>query len=191
MSLSDIELFLEFQKNGTMESFEELVDRHRKGVINFFYHFLWDTAMAEDLAQDVFIKLAGGARNYKPTGKFTVFLYRIAQNIWIDYLRKKATLPRQISLEKNIGDDKEDCLKDFIDDKNNSFLDNIIDAERDVIIKNIIKKLSEEQRMVIELSVFRHLGYSEISEIVGIPVNTVKSRMRHAIINLRGLTKNK
>ncbi|MFH1230467.1 MAG: RNA polymerase sigma factor [Planctomycetota bacterium] len=189
MSLSDIELFLEFQENGAIELFEEIVNRHRKGVINFFYHFIWDTALAEDLAQEVFIKLAGGVKNYKPTARFTVFLYRIVQNVWIDYLRKKATLPHQISLEKAVGDDEENCLKDLIDDKSNSSLDDIIDAEEKTIIKNILKRLSNEQRMVVELSVFRHLGYSEISGILGIPLNTVKSRMRQAIINLKDLVK--
>lgn len=189
MSLTDVELFLEFQKNGTVELFEELVNRHRKGVINFFYHFLWDTAMAEDLAQDVFIKLVGGVKNYKPTAKFTVFLYRIVQNVWIDYLRKKSTLPHQISLEKTVGDDKENCLKDLIDDKSNLALDDNIDAEEKTIVINILKKLSDEQRLVVELSVFRHLRYSEISGILEIPLNTVKSRMRQAIIHLKDLIK--
>jgi len=189
MSLSDIELFLEFQKNETVESFEELVNRHQKGVINFFYHFLWDAAMAEDLAQEVFIKLAGGVKSYKPTARFTIFLYRIVQNVWIDYLRKKATLPHQVSLEKTVGDDEEGRLKDLIDDRSNSSLDDIIDAEKKAGIKNILQKLSNEQRMVVELSVFGHLGYSEISEILEIPLNTVKSRMRQAIINLKDLVK--
>jgi RNA polymerase sigma-70 factor (ECF subfamily) len=191
MSLTDIELFVEFRENGTIEAFEEIVNRHRKGMVNFFYHLLWDEAMAEDFAQEVFIKLATAVKNYKPTARFTVFLYRIAQNVWIDYLRKKATLPHQVSLEKKVGDDEEDCMKDLIDGKNPSSVDNIIDREKKTIIRNILKKLSDEQRFVVELSVFRHLGYSEISEILEIPLNTVKSRMRQAIIHLKDLVKDK
>lgn len=187
MSQSDIELFLEFKEHKAIKAFEELVNRYRKAMVNFFYHFIWDETMSDDLAQEVFIKLALSAKTYTPQAKFNTFLYRIAQNLLIDHLRKKSIMPHQVSLEKKVGDDKEECLKDIIASRADSPVDELVNDEKEVVLRNVIKKLPEEQRMVVELSVFRELDYAEIAEIMDVPVNTIKSRMRLALIHLKEL----
>ncbi|MDI6732357.1 MAG: sigma-70 family RNA polymerase sigma factor [Planctomycetota bacterium] len=189
MSRSDVELFLEFKEQGIVKALEELIERHSKSLVNFFYHFIWDEALANDLAQDVFIKLAISVKNYTPRAKFTTFLYRIGHNLLIDHLRREQRAPaEEFSLDKKVSQDEDNCFGDLIDSQTQSPLQEIIEQEEKESIfsriKNIIKTLSLEQRLVVELSVFRHMTYAEISEILDIPVNTVKSRMRWAIIHL-------
>lgn len=182
-------MFLEFKEQGNLRALEELINRYQKPVVNFFYHLLGDEASSDDLAQEVFIKLARSVRTYTPSAKFTTFLYRIAHNTWLDYGRVNISKPRRVSLEVSIGRDREDCLKDMIDSGAPRPVDELINDEKGVILKNALKAVPEEQRLIVELSVFSHLDYHEIAVILEVPYSTVKSRMKLAIDRLKELIK--
>jgi len=186
---SDIELFLEFQEQGNTRALEELINRHSKSVVNFFYHLLGDETSADDLAQEVFIKLALSVKNYTPSAKFTTFLFRIAHNTWLDYVGAKYFVQRRVSLDKPLGADKDDCLKDMIDSGAPKPVDDLIDNEKESVIRNLLRDVPAEQRLVVELSVFSRLDYREIAGVLDIPYGTVKTRMRLAVARLKELVK--
>lgn len=180
---------MEFQEQGNTRALEELINRHSKSVVNFFYHLLGDETSADDLAQEVFIKLALSVKNYTPSAKFTTFLFRIAHNTWLDYVGAKYFVQRRVSLDKPLGADKDDCLKDMIDSGAPKPVDDLIDNEKESVIRNLLKEVPAEQRLVVELSVFSRLDYREIAGVLDIPYGTVKTRMRLAVARLKELVK--
>ena len=144
----------------------------------------------------MFIKLALSVKNYKPSAKFTTFLFRIAHNTWLDYVGAKYFVQRRVpqgpcwvSLDKPMGADKVDCLKDMIDSGTAKPVDDLIDNEKGNVIRNLLRDVPDEQRMVVELSVFSRLDYKEIAKILDIPYGTVKTRMRLAVKHLKNLVK--
>ena len=92
----DIKLFLAFQR-GDKQSFEKLLDKYEKPVLNFIYRIVGNREDAEDLAQELFLRIYFAAANYKPSAKFSTWLYRIAVNISIDHRRKPVTKLQRIT----------------------------------------------------------------------------------------------
>ncbi|MFA5794598.1 MAG: sigma-70 family RNA polymerase sigma factor [Candidatus Brocadiia bacterium] len=186
MSLSDEELFIKFKKRNDLEAFGTLVLRHQKPLINLFCRLTGDQGIAEDLAQEGFLSLVKGCKHYAPKARFTTLLYRIAQNIWFDYLRIKKKNPHEISLEKPVKDEDGKHVKDFIKDHAISPYDKITAREESELLMLVIKELPEEQRLTVELLIFQQLTYSEAAEIMDVPEGTVRSRMNTAITKLKG-----
>ena len=108
---SDPELMAEFAE-GDETAFDMLVKRHQVGLLNFFHRLVWQHALAEDLSQEVFLKLYTHRKDYEPRAKFTTYLYRIARNCWIDYLRRTKTERKNVSLDSQ--DDEGRSLGDRV-----------------------------------------------------------------------------
>ncbi len=172
---------------GDMDAFERLVSRYRDRLVNFFDGMCNDRALAEDLAQDVFIKLFRARDRYRPSGKFSSYLFTIARNHWYDYLRKEKRTPDALSLETPVGGDPSgDELKSLLRDESADEPDDrLLEEKRKDKLHRLVSKLPDEQRMVIVLSCFEHRPHDEISEIMDIPVGTVKSRKYLAIKKLK------
>src|SRR5258706_10259623 len=90
-------------KTGELGAFTQLVDRHQRSLINFFYHLCWDRQSSEDCAQEVFLRVYSHRESYEPSAKFTTFLFRIARNLWIDRVRSAAVHGKPLSLESTGG----------------------------------------------------------------------------------------
>src|SRR6187549_1798973 len=90
-------------KSGELEAFNALVARHQRSLINFFYHLCWDRQVAEDCAQEVFLRVYSHLNTYEPQAKFTTFLFRIARNLWIDRVRTAAVHGKPLSLQRPSG----------------------------------------------------------------------------------------
>ena len=181
---TDAELMLEF-KAGDSVAFEKLVKRHEVGLINYFYRMLWDRAAAEDLTQEVFIKVYSHAQDYEPRAKFATYIYRIARNSWIDHLRRNKRRRRDISLDAEIDD--EFSLYDSVTIREDSPVEV---ARKHEFIEHLIAaidSLPEEQKSCFVLSEIRNMSYAEIAETLRIPVGTVKSRMHNAMKKLRNI----
>jgi len=183
---SDTELIAAFKK-GSLPAFTELVERHQRSLINFFYHFSWDRQVAEDCAQDVFVKLHRHLDTYEPQAKFTTFLYRVARNLWIDKLRAGAGDPKPVSLESPVSYGEERTLRDRLPARAATPLEILEKEEAEEAVRRAIDALPEEQKMVVVLSERQGLKYQEIGEILEIPVGTVKSRMHTAVEKLKEL----
>ncbi len=182
---SDTELMLRFKQQHDQEAFSELVSRHQKSLINFFYRLVWNQEKSEDLAQEVFIKLIKGVRTYEPRAKFTTFLYRIARNLWIDKLRCGQISTKTVSLDSPIDQDKEKPLSELIAGESSNQTEDIANKELVNRLKKLISGLPEEQQVILNLTYFEGMAYQEVAKIVDIPLGTVKSRLHAAISKLK------
>lgn len=173
-----------YQK-GDERAFEILYWRHQRGIFNFICHFIGESGnYAEELFQDVFLKVVKSSNRYKPTAKFTTWLYQIARNGCIDHFRKMKHR-RITSLAQPIDDDEEMDMESTIAHPNPTPEQNARTSEISEILKKAIGTLSEEQREVFLMREDLDLSFAEISELIGCPINTAKSRMRYALEHLR------
>jgi RNA polymerase sigma-70 factor (ECF subfamily) len=172
-------------KKGDLQAFSELVERHQRSLVNFFFHLSWDRHVAEDCAQEVFLKLYARMAQYEPQAKFTTFLFRVAKNLWIDKLRAGAGNPKPVSLESPTSSGGERPLRDRVAARIQTPLEILEEEEQEDALRRAIDALPEEQRLVVVLSERLELRYREIGEILEIPVGTVKSRMHAAVEKLK------
>jgi RNA polymerase sigma-70 factor (ECF subfamily) len=176
---------------GSEPAFEELVRRHRKGVLNYMYRMVQNRQVAEELTQETFLALVKNAQRYEPTAKFTTYLYAIASNmVSKEWLRAKRR-PKFFSLSsfwnrktheegemnpfEHVADDKACILAEF--ERN----------EVSEAVNAALRHLPDHQREAFVLRRFRDLSYEEIAEVTDTPVGTVKSRVVRAERALRPL----
>lgn len=169
-------------RDGDREAVIGIVERYQNELIGFFYHLSWDQLTAEELAQDVFVRLYNARERWQPTARLRTWLYRIAHNLWIDHLRRRRSL---VSLDAERGDEGM-RLSDTIAARPDIDPDA---RERDDEIRSRVRaalaELPDGQREVFILANDQGLKYHDISAILGIPEGTVKSRMHHAVRFLR------
>lgn len=182
MVKTDAELMIAFQ-TGDRESFDLLLKRHHVGLYNFFIRMVGNAAEAEDLTQEVFIKVFRHAARYRQTAKFTTYLYRIAKNTWLDWLRKRKRRGVMVSLDQDDGDGYN--LYRRIAGRSKDPLDALLSSETGQQVHAAITGLSEEHRLVFVLAEVQGMAYAEIAETLDIPEGTVKSRMHNAVHKLR------
>ena len=184
--LSNEELMEAYQKGDT-RAFEHLLRRHRKPVYNFLYRQMGNSALAEDLLQEVFLRIIRSSARYTRKAKFTTWMYTIARNLCVDQSRR-AKHRKVASLDKTLGADPDGrrTLGDMVEHKGPAVDRQVIGRQLQGHLREAIDSLSEEQREVFQMREYLNLPFKEIAEIVGVPENTVKSRMRYALEHLRG-----
>lgn len=183
----DLELMQRFQ-DGDVDAFTELYEAHLRGLLNFFFRLCWDRALAEDFAQETLLRVYKSAHRWEPNAKFTTYLYRIARNYWIDHCRLLSTQKENVSLNLRIGGDESAAeLMDRLPDDIRPPEHDMDRMELYAAIMKALEQLPDEQRMVFVLSEIEDLKYQEISEIMEIPLGTVKSRMHTAVGKLQEL----
>jgi RNA polymerase sigma-70 factor (ECF subfamily) len=186
MTPSDRELMLRV-RGGDAEAFATLVSRHQKPLINFFYRRVyWDRSAAEDLAQDVLMRLWNARERYRPDAKFTSYLYRVAGNLVIDRARHRRAAPPPVSIDAAHGANAELRLIEGLAAEAVEPGEQAARREWVERIKGALSGLSEEHREVFVLAHLQGMPYPQISEVLDIPVGTVKSRMHAAVRKLRG-----
>lgn len=181
--LSDEELMIAYA-GGNVQAFEVLMKRYEKPLFNFIVRSVKRADLAEEMLQEVFIRVIKSASKYQQTAKFSTWIYTIARNLCIDRARKKSG--KELSLDQTIGDSEKDTHLDRVVDESNQAA---TEHDRAVFLSKLeeaLEKLPEEQREVFLMREVSDLKFREISEILGIPVPTVKSRMRYALEALRG-----
>jgi RNA polymerase sigma-70 factor (ECF subfamily) len=185
MSPTDAELMEKFG-GGDDEAFRLLVDRHERGLLRFFFRRCFDRALAEDCVQEVFLRLVRHRGSWRPDAKFTTYLYRIAENHWIDRYRSRKAAPVVTSLETEVTGDG-GTLEAAVDSGARRPEEVASDRELGEKLRRALARLTEEQRQVFVLAETRGLKYADIGEALGIPVGTVKSRMHVATARLKEL----
>jgi RNA polymerase sigma-70 factor (ECF subfamily) len=183
---SDESLMARYQ-GGEVRAFEVLLARHRGPVYNFLYRFVNNQAAAEDLLQEVFLRVIKGADGYQRNAKFTTWVYTIARNLCVDASRR-AKHRRALSLDQPLNrDDGEDSavLGDAVADKGAAVDRQAIGHELRGRIERAVARLVDEQREVFVMREILNLPFKEIADITAVSENTVKSRMRYALEKLR------
>jgi len=181
------ELMVRFVQ-GDEIAFEELLNMYEQRILNFFYRLTGERHTAEDMVQDLFLKVYAYRSSYKPRSSFKYFLFRMARNMWIDHYRKKKSRPRVHSLDSGTGNDSEERRTgsgDNIEADAPSPMDAVSAKERIKELAKAVGRLSNKQRDVIALSFEGGLKYAEIAGILGVPVGTIKSRMHSAVMQLK------
>ncbi len=182
----DIEIINEILKGNT-NAFELLIDKYEKMVYNLAFRMLNNTLDAEDITQDVFIKLYKNIEKCSGKQSIKTWVYTIAYNSCIDELRKKKG-KNYISLDKNIeGEDKSFSLE--IPSKDLSPEEAVLQKENINEIEKALLMINEQQRALIYLRDIKGLSYVDIGAITGLTLGTVKSRLNRARTALRKVIK--
>ena len=180
---SDEVLMLRY-KDGDLNAFEILIEKHQQPLFGFIYKFCNDYHQSQDLVQEVFLRLIKQAKKYEPRAKFTTYLYTLAHNICIDHLRKQKRR-RNVSLSDPIdaqeGLQLEDTMKDSSANPEREFQQKTFEKA----LQNAVDDLPEEQREVFLLREQMNMPFEEIARVVGCLPSTAKSRMRYALQSIR------
>ena len=184
--LADDFSLMERFRDGDREALEALVDRHHAGLVRWFQYQCRSRETAEDLAQEVWIRVIRHRLNYRPTAKFHTYLLAIARNLWIDRYRSMKAAPRTVSADAEGGGDEDGpTLGSLLPSKEAEPGDRASVHEEAERVRKAVERLPDGLRQVFELGEVRGLQYRDVADILDIPVGTVKSRMHAAVQRLR------
>jgi len=166
--------------SGDDKAFEVLVKKTKSKVYTSIYLIVKDRYIAEDLLQETYIKAIDVLKSgrYNEEGKFTPWIVRIAHNLAIDYFRKDKRYPTIVLEDGSIVFNSFEFSED-------SFEDIQLKQDQIVNIRELVKKLPDEQREVLMLRHYEELSFQEIADMTQVSINTALGRMRYALINLR------
>ena len=171
-------------KNGDQQAFQELVERHKLSVLDLCLRFTNNKEDAEDLAQDVFIRIFQAAPGYEVKAAFTTWLYRITVNHCLNYQRRKKIL-HFFSLDhgKNSHHQSQGYIPDFAAKERPDV--ELEKREVQQIVQKAIQSLPENQKAALILYRYHDLSYKEIAEVLDTTVSAVESRLHRAKENLK------
>jgi RNA polymerase sigma-70 factor, ECF subfamily len=186
MTRTDVQLMLDV-KGGDEQSFELLLQRYRTPLVNFLFRMVKNREQAEDLAQEVFIRVYRAREEYVPTAKFTTWLFRIATNLALNSLRDHRHQKLEMSIDAPLTSDAEDGdERPFeVADKHRTVEQELVEEERKKMIRRAIEKLPEKQRAAVLLHKYQELDYAEIAKILSCSESALKSLLFRAYEMLR------
>lgn len=177
-------------KDGDLKAFEDLISKYETKVFNITFRMLGDYTEAEDVSQDILIKVFKSIKGFKEQSSFYTWLYRITVNECLDMIKKKKKTAAY-SLDAPLETEKEE-MKREIEDTGESVEDKVERNELRKYLAEAMGTLSNEHKAVIVLRDIQGFSYEEIAEIVKCPPGTVKSRINRARCELKDiLSKNK
>jgi RNA polymerase sigma-70 factor (ECF subfamily) len=186
MTRSDVQLMLDV-KAGDAQSFELLLQRYRTPLVNFLYRMVRDREQAEDLAQEVFLRVYRAREEYVPSAKFTTWLFRIATNLALNsvrdnrYHRMETSIDAPITADAEDGDERQFELADQRPD----IEQHLVEEAKRKMIRHAIDKLPEKQRAAVLLHKYQELDYAEIAKILSCSESALKSLLFRAYETLR------
>ncbi len=179
----DAALMVAFQR-GDESAFRSLFERHGRAMVAFCHHFVRDGARAEELAQDVFLKLHRHAARYQPTARFKTFLYRIASNHCLNELRRGEYAARRAleSAENGQGERGVPTDPDSLAGPAPTPEESMLATALGQAVEAMLAKLPEKQRAAFVLGRLEGLSYDEIADVLGTTVPAVKSLVHRATV---------
>ena len=184
MARTDVQLMLDV-KAGDEQSFEVLLRKYRTPVINFLYRMVRDSAIAEDLAQEVFLRVYRARQEYAPSAKFTTWMFRIATNLALNALRDNRYRQLEISMDQPVETNESEQPALEVADNAPTAEQQLVARTRTELIRNAINELPEKQRAAVLLHKYQELDYGEIAKILGCSESALKSLLFRAYETLR------
>ncbi len=186
MARSDVQLMLDV-KSGDDSSFELLLRKYRTPVVNFLNRMVRDAAAAEDLAQEVFLRVYRARGDYLPSAKFTTWMFRIATNLALNALRDGRYRHQEISIDHSFGaaDGENETPALEVADRQPSIELELIRRDRAEHIRRAVEALPEKQRAAVLLHKYQEMDYDEIARVLGCSESALKSLLFRAYETLR------
>ncbi|MCR9103173.1 MAG: sigma-70 family RNA polymerase sigma factor [bacterium] len=168
--------------SGDERAFEELLSRHKQRIYTSIYLFVKDQSLAEDIFQEVFIKIIDTLRKgkYNHEGKFLQWALRISYNMCVDYFRRNKRRPK-VSPTETFD------IFDVLQSSERNAEQGIIRSQTHDKIRTLVDMLPPEQREVVILRHYADMSFKEIAKLTRVSINTALGRMRYALINIRKL----
>jgi len=183
MTRSDVQLMLDV-KAGDDASFDLLLQKYRTPLVNFLYRMVRDTATAEDLAQEVFLRVYRARKQYSPSAKFTTWLFRIATNLALNSMRDNRHRQKDVSIDAPASPD-EDAAPMQLPAQEMRIDEHMIERDRAEFIRGVIAALPEKQRVAVLLHKYEEMDYGEIARILDCSESALKSLLFRAYETLR------
>jgi RNA polymerase sigma-70 factor (ECF subfamily) len=182
---SDQELIQHYLE-GNERAFEELLSRHKNKIYTSIYLFVKEQSLAEDIFQEVFIKIVNTLRSgkYNHEGKFVQWAMRIAYNMCVDQFRRKKRRP-QVAPTESFD------IFDVLHVSEENMETTMIKSQTHDRIRHLVDSLPPEQREVVILRHYADMSFKEISQLTRVSINTALGRMRYALINIRKMVEEK
>jgi RNA polymerase sigma-70 factor (ECF subfamily) len=174
----DAELMLRV-RDGDSASFAQLLDRHRVPVIHFLYRMVQNQAIAEELAQEVFLRVYRSRGSYEPTAKFTTWLFRIATHLALNWIRDR----RHEKVHDRLDSDQQDAVQ--LREKASTAEENLLREARFAEIRQAIEALPAKQRAAVLMHKYEEMEYSQIATVLTCSESAVKSLLFRAYETLR------
>ncbi len=183
MARTDVQLMLDV-KAGDEASFEFLLRKYRSPLVNFLYRMVRDTAQAEDLAQEVFLRVYRARQDYSPSAKFTTWLFRIATNLALNSVRDNRYRKLETSIDAPESN-QEDAAPRELPAREMRIDEHLLEQDRVAFIRRTIEKLPEKQRAAVLLHKYEEMDYAEIAKILECSESALKSLLFRAYETLR------
>lgn len=178
MAFADEQVLINKASKGDGEAFEVLVSRYEKNVYSLAYRLVSDREDALDITQDVFLKAYQALPRFRGESRFSTWIHRVCVNASLDYLRKKQKLPAY-SLNEPISL-KESSVTREVEDESGNVQDSVEMRDLGEAVLAVLKELEPDHRAVITLCDIQGYSYQEISDMLGLSIGTVKSRLHRA-----------
>jgi RNA polymerase sigma-70 factor (ECF subfamily) len=181
--LSDAEVMLRVAK-GDDAAFDYLVEKFRRPIVSFMYRTTHNQATAEELAQEVFLRVYRSRESYEASAKFTTWLYRIATNLAVNNARdtKHERAENQVSIDEP---DEESGTTMDVADTRMTVEQQMLRNERLVAIRKVVEALPERQRMAVLMHKYQNMDYKEIAAVLKLSESATKSLLFRAYESLR------
>jgi RNA polymerase sigma factor (sigma-70 family) len=183
--LSDQDL-IDLYLTGDEKAFEILLERHKSKIYTAIYLFVKDQDLAEDIFQEVFIKIIDTIRKgkYNHEGKFVQWAMRIAYNLCVDYFRRAKRRPQ-------VGSTETFDIFNVLKLSDESVETTIMRSQTHDKIRSLVDMLPAEQREVVILRHYADMSFKDIASLTRVSINTALGRMRYALINIRRMIEEK
>jgi RNA polymerase sigma-70 factor, ECF subfamily len=184
MARSDVQLMLDV-KAGDDASFELLLRKYRTPLVNYLYRMVRDAAAAEDLAQEVFLRVYRSRKRYAPSAKFTTWMFRIATNLALNSRRDGRHRQFEVPIDQPVESGRDDPPMLEVADHQPGIEHALIERDRARMIRRAVEALPEKQRAAVLLHKYQELDYDEIARILGCSESALKSLLFRAYEALR------
>jgi RNA polymerase sigma-70 factor, ECF subfamily len=183
MVRSDVQLMLDV-KAGDDASFDFLLQKYRSPLVSFLYRIVRDAATAEDLAQEVFLRIYRARKEYAPSAKFTTWLFRIATNLALNSVRDNRRRKLETSIDAPQSNEEDAAPRELLA-REIRIDEHLLEQDRVEFIRKAITALPEKQRVAVVLHKYEEMDYAEISKILECSESALKSLLFRAYETLR------
>jgi RNA polymerase sigma-70 factor (ECF subfamily) len=181
----DVRLMLRVRDADDAAAFGELVERYQHRLVGILHHLLGQAEGAEDLAQEVFLRVFRTRKRYHPQAKFSTWLFTIANNLALNALRSRQRKPTVPLPAQDSGPLGARPAEQLVVDRAGPPSQHLQEMELAAVVRQALEGLNERQRMAVVLNKFEDLNYAEVAEVMGLTPQAVKSLLSRARCRLR------